>query len=159
MPKTVSHAYLNRWPRAAAAMIDFAIYLGLVVVIALVSVSTGRDFNEHVVQALIQAAGVAYHAVTIHLYGGAPSHLAVQARVVNHRTGEQLTIGRSTARALPGVLDLLIVPIIINAALVMTRPDRRHLYDVIAGTVVVSHEQAPTPDRPAAPSNSRRREP
>ena len=137
-----SHAYLNRWPRAAATLIDFAIYLGLVVAIATVSVATGqREFDQAGVQVLLQAASVAYHAVTIHRFGGTPGHLAVHAQVVNHRTGEKLSIGRSTARALPGALDWLFVPICINAALVMTRPDRRHIYDLITGAVVVSHRR------------------
>ena len=35
-PMAKSHAYLNRWPRAAATLIDFAIYLALVIVIATV---------------------------------------------------------------------------------------------------------------------------
>ena len=136
-----SHAYLDRWPRAAATLIDFAIYLGLVVAIATVSVATQREFDQFAVQVLLQAASVAYHAVTIHRFGGTPGHLAVHAQVVNHRTGEKLSIGRSTARALPGALDWLFVPICINAALVMTRPDRRHIYDLITGAVAVSQPE------------------
>ena len=136
-----SHAYLNRWPRAAATLIDFAIYLGLVVAIAVVSVATQHEFSQLAVHISTQAASVAYHAVTIHRFGGTPGHLAVHAQVVNHRTGERLSIGQSTARALPGALDWLFVPICINAALVMTRPDRRHIYDLITGAVVVSQPE------------------
>ena len=137
-----SHACLNRWPRAAATLIDFAIYLGLVVVIAAVSVATQREFDQLAVQALLQAAAVTYHAVTIHCHGGTPGHRAVHASIVNHRTGERLGIGRSTARALLGILDILFVPLCINAAMVLTRPDRRHIYDLIAGTVAVSQPEA-----------------
>ena len=93
---------------------------------------------------------MAYHAVTIHRYGGTPGHLAVHAQVVNHRTGERLSIGRSTARALLGALDWLFVPICINAALVMTRPDRRHIYDLIAGTVAVSQPETAPRNTPTA---------
>ena len=145
-----SHAYLDRWPRAAATLIDFAIYLGLVVAIAVVSVATGREFDQFVVQVLLQAASVAYHAVTIHRFGGTPGHLAVHAQVVNHCTGEKLSIGRSTARALPGALDWLFVPICINAALVMTRPDRRHIYDLITGAVAVSQPETAPRNTPTA---------
>ena len=147
-----SHAYLNRWPRAAATLIDFAIYLGLVVAIATVSVATGHEFSQLAVHIFTQAASVAYHAVTIHRFGGTPGHLAVHAQVVNHRTGEKLSIGRSTARALPGALDWLFVPICINAALVMTRPDRRHIYDLITGTVVVSQPETGARNAPETAS-------
>ena len=145
-----SHAYLNRWPRAAATMIDFTIYLGLVVAIATVSVATGHEFNQLAVHIFTQAASVAYHAVTIHRFGGTPGHLAVHAQVVNDGTGEKLSIGRSTARALPGALDWLFVPICINAALVMTRPDRRHIYDLITGAVVVSQPETAPRNAPTA---------
>ena len=136
-----NHAHLDRWPRAAATLIDFAIYLGLVIVIATVSVATGHEFSTLAIHIFTQAASVAYHALTIHRFGGTPGHLAVHAQVVNHHTGERLSIGRSTARALPGALDWLFVPICINAALVMTRPDRRHIYDLITGAVVVSQPE------------------
>ena len=149
-PMAKSHAYLNRWPRAAATLIDFAIYLGLVIVIATVSVATQREFDQLVVQVLIQAVAVTYHAVTIHRYGGTPGHLAVHASIVNHRTGERLSIGRSMARALLGILDILFVPFCINAALVMTRPDRRHIYDLIAGTVAVSQPETAPRNTPKA---------
>ena len=145
-----SRAYLNRWPRAAATLIDFAIYLGLVVAIATISVATQHEFNQLAVHIFTQAASVAYHAVTIHRFGGTPGHLAVHAQVVNHRTGEKLSIGRSTARALPGALDWLFVPICINAALIMTRPDRRHIYDLITGTVVVSQPETAPRNTPTA---------
>ena len=136
-----SHAYLNRWPRAAATLIDFVIYLGLVVAIATVSVATGHEFNQLAVHIFTQAASVAYHAVTIHRYGGTPGHLAVHAQVVNHGTGKKLSIGRSTARALLGILDTLFVPFCINGAMALTRPDRRHIYDLIAGAVAVSQPE------------------
>ena len=153
-PMAESRAYLNRWPRAAATLIDFAIYLGLIVVIAAVSVAIQHEFNQLVIHISTQAASVAYHALTIHRFGGTPGHLAVHAQVVNHRTGEKLSIGRSTARALPGALDWLFVPICINAALVMTRPDRRHIYDLITNTVVVS--KAETAVRNASETQSNR---
>ena len=153
-PMAASRAYLNRWPRAAATLIDFTIYLGLIVVIAAVSVAIQHEFNQLVIQIFLQAASVAYHALTIHRFGGTPGHLAVHAQVVNHRTGEKLSIGRSTARALPGALDWLFVPICINAALVMTRPDRRHIYDLITNTVVVS--KADTAVRNASETQSNR---
>ena len=92
-------------------------------------------------QVLLQAVAVTYHAVTIHRYGGTPGHRAVHANIVNHCTGERLSIGRSTARALLGILDILFVPFCINGAMVLTRPDRRHIYDLIAGTVAVSQPE------------------
>ena len=153
-PMAESRAYLNRWPRAAATLIDFTIYLGLIVVIATISVATQHDFNQLAIQIFLQAASVAYHALTIHRFGGTPGHLAVHAQVVNHRTGEKLSIGRSTARALPGALDMFFVPICINAACVMTRPDRRHIYDLITNTVVVS--KADTAVRNASETQSNR---
>ena len=147
-PMAERRAYLNRWPRAAATLIDFAIYLGLVVVIAVVSVATQHEFSQLAIQIFLQTASVAYHALTIHRFGGTPGHLAVHAQVVNHRTGEKLSIGRSTARALPGMLDMFFVPICINAALVMTRPDRRHIYDLITNTVVVSKAETAVRNAP-----------
>ena len=153
-PMAESHAYLNRWPRAAATLIDFAIYLGLIVVIATISVATQHEFNQLAIQIFLQVVSVAYHALTIHRFGGTPGHLAVHAQVVNHRTGEKLSIGRSTTRALPGMLDWLFVPICINAALVMTRPDRRHIYDLITNTVVVG--KAETAVRNASETQSNR---
>ena len=145
-----SHAYLNRWPRAAATLIDFAIYLGLVVAIAVVSVATGREFDQFVVQVLLQAVAVTYHAVTIHRYGGTPGHRAVHANIVNDRTGERLSIGRSTARALLGILDILFVPFCINGAMALTRPDRRHIYDLITGAVAVSQPETAPRNTPTA---------
>ena len=145
-----SHAHLNRWPRVGATLIDFTIYLGLVVVIATVSVAIQHEFNQLAIHISTQAASVAYHALTIHRFGGTPGHLAVHAQVVNHGTGERLSIGRSTARALPGALDWLFLPICINAALVMTRPDRRHIYDLITGTVVVSQPETAPRNTPTA---------
>ena len=105
------------------------------------SVATQREFDQFVVQVLLQAVAETYHAVTIHRYGGTPGHRAVHANIVSHRTGERLSIGRSRARALLGILDILFVPFCINGAMVLTKPDRRRIYDLIAGTVAVSQPE------------------
>ena len=49
---------------------------------------------------------------------------------------------------------MFFVPICINAAYVMTRPDRRHIYDLITNTVVVS--KAETAVRNASETQSNR---
>ena len=149
-PMAKSHAHLNRWPRAAATLIDLTIYLALVIIISSASVIAQRELNQLAVQIFLQTASVLYHALTIHLWGGTPGHLAVHARVVNHSTGERLSIGRSTARSLLGVLDGLLIPFWINAVLVMARPDRRHVYDLIAGTVAVSQPETAPRNTPKA---------
>ena len=149
-PMAKSHAYLNRWPRAAATLIDLTIYLALVIIISSASVIAQRELNQLAVQIFLQTASVLYHALTIHIWGGTPGHLAVHARVVNHSTGERLSIGRSTARALLGVLDGLLIPFWINAVLVMARPDRRHIYDLITGAVVVSQPETAPRNTPTA---------
>ena len=48
-----------------------------------------------------------------------------------------MTIGQSIGRAAVSLLDLLIVPALINCVMVLARRDRRHLYDLMVGTVVV----------------------
>ena len=68
---------------------------------------------------------------------GHMGHLVVGARIVHHRTGEPINPVQSIARAGISLGDLLLLPWLINIVLVLARNDRRHLYDLATGTVVV----------------------
>lgn len=46
---------------------------------------------------------------------------------------------RCVLRALLGVLDVLVLPLLVNTVMTMFRSDRRHLYDLCAGTKVVRY--------------------
>ena len=69
--------------------------------------------------------------------GGKVGHLVVGARVVDHRSGGRISKEQANRRSYLQLLGILIVPGIINCIMVLFRADRRHLYDLWAGTVVV----------------------
>lgn len=69
--------------------------------------------------------------------GGTLGHLVVGARVVDHRSGGPISRRQASRRSHLQLLSILIVPGFINCIMVLFRADRRHLYDLWAGTVVV----------------------
>ena len=69
--------------------------------------------------------------------GGTVGHLVVGARVVDHRSGGPISGQQASRRSHLQLLGILIIPGIINCMMVLFRADRRHLYDLWAGTVVV----------------------
>jgi len=69
--------------------------------------------------------------------GGTVGHLVVGARVVDYRSGGPISKKQASRRSHLQLLGILIIPSIINCMMVLFRADRRHLYDLWAGTVVV----------------------
>ncbi len=75
-------------------------------------------------------------------FGGSIGHLVLGARVVNHRNGGPLSLGQAIGRSVVTILDWFGILFLINSAMVLIRADRRHLYDLMAGTVVVYDRRA-----------------
>ena len=155
------HRYLARWPRAGAWLVDFAvatpaITTAFIIVHALLPLfGVERPLEawqngELSLHGTLMAVSFIYHAVMIKLCGGTLGHLAVGGQIVHHRTGKRISLARSTSRAALGSLDLLYVPMLVNAVFVLARRDHRHLYDLLAGTVAVRKETSPktTGDEP-----------
>ena len=63
--------------------------------------------------------------------GGSVGHLIMGARVVDHRSGGPVSKRQAVKRSCLFLLDILIVSAIVNAVMVLTRADRRHLYDLL----------------------------
>ena len=84
---------------------------------------------------------VAYHAVMLRWLAGTMGHVAVKGTVVVANTGNRPGTARCALRALLGALDVLIVPLLINTVITVVRRDRRHLYDLCAGTRVVLYHK------------------
>lgn len=72
--------------------------------------------------------------------GGTVGHMVIGARVADHRCGGTLSRQQAILRSYLQLLGILIIPSLINYLMVLLRADRRHLYDLWAGTVVV-HDQ------------------
>ena len=155
--------YLARWPRAGAWLVDFAIATpaittAFIIVHALLPLfGVERPLEawqngELSLHATLMAVSLIYHAAMIKLCGGTLGHLAVGGRIVHHRTGKRISLARSIARAALGSLDLLYVPLLVNAVFVLARHDHRHLYDLLAGTVAVWKGTPDKPDHRQAPS-------
>ena len=69
--------------------------------------------------------------------GGTVGHLVVGARVVDYRSGGPISQQQASRRSHLQLLGVLMIPFIINCTMVLFRADRRHLYDLWTGTVVV----------------------
>ena len=104
--------YLDRWRRLVADLIDNAIFGGFIIEVIL-------------------------ECWLVPKCGGGVGHLIMGARVADHRSGGPVSKRQAVKRSCLFLLDILIVPAIVNAVMVLARADRRHLYDLIAGTVVV----------------------
>ena len=85
-------------------------------------------------------AQLCHRALTASRHNGTLGHLAVRARVRDYGTGNLAFPAQAWGRATAELPDLLAVPVLVNAAMVMTREDRRHIYDLLADTVVVELE-------------------
>ena len=121
--------YLGRWRRLGAYLIEGLIwYCG----IGVLTVITFGILTPVLVIGLFF-----YLAFFVWYFGGRIGHLALGARVVNYRNGGPVSLGQAIGRAVMHLLDLLIIPWVINCVMVLARADRRHLYDLMAGTVVV----------------------
>ena len=99
---------------------------------------------EAITSLMLIAIHTFYRAWMVNRYGGVLGHLAVQARIVDHKTGQPVTQKQAIARALMELLGLMIIPIIINMIMVLARSDRRHLYDIAAGTAVIEFHSEQT---------------
>ena len=131
---TASPTYLRRRRRFCCLLVETLIWLSLYVIAGFAS------FGILLMPLLI--ANVGYQAFFYWYFGGNIGHLALRARVVNHRNGEPLNFGQALGRALLNTLDNLLLPFIINCGMVLIRSDRRHLYDLMAGTVVIYDQRA-----------------
>lgn len=69
--------------------------------------------------------------------GGAVGHLVIGVRVVDHRSEGTVSRQQARRRSYLQSLGILIIPGIINSMMVLFRADRRHLYDLWAGTVAI----------------------
>ena len=124
--------YLGRWQRLAGFLIEGIVWATIAGV-----AQAFEDPWETIAVIIITLAHTFYRAWMVNRYGGVLGHLAVQARIVDHKTGQRVTRNQAIARALMELLGFMIIPIIINMIMVMARRDRRHLYDLAAGTAVV----------------------
>lgn len=133
-PPRTSLTYLGRWRRLGAYLIECLIWGaggG-----ALAAVTFG------LLMPILIIGQLAYLAFFVWYFGGNMGHLVLGARVVNHRNGGPVSPGQAIGRAVASLLDFLIVPWLINCGMVLFRADRRHLYDLMAGTVVVYDRRA-----------------
>jgi len=115
-PPRVSLTYLDRRRRLIARLINSAIAGGWLLAIVLI---------------------IWIEPWLLGKCGGTVGHLVVGARVVDHRSGGPISKQQANRRSHLQFLSILIIPGIINCLMVLFRADRRHLYDLWAGTVVV----------------------
>ena len=97
---------------------------------------------------------VLYLCLLVRFAGGDLGHLAMGMRVVNYRNGRRPTFGQALGRAILKQLDLLVLPWMLNGVMVVVNRDRRHSYDFIANTVVVTEGRTVLPflePKPAYP--------
>ena len=78
-----------------------------------------------------------YLTLMVRFAGGDFGHLVLGMRVVNYGDGRRPSFGQALGRALLKHLDGLIIPWLVNGVMVLIVPERRHLYDIAANTVVV----------------------
>lgn len=140
--------YLGRWRRLAGFLIE-AIIWGITSSV----MQTFEEPWETITGVILITIHTLYRAWMVSQYGGVLGHLAVQARIVDHKTGQPVTQKQATARALMGLLGLMIIPIIINMIMVLARQDRRHLYDLVAGTAVIEFHSEQTEREPRQANN------
>ena len=78
-----------------------------------------------------------YLALMVRFAGGDFGHLVLGLRVVNYGDERRPSFGQALGRALLKQLDGLIIPWLVNGVMVLMAPERRHLYDIAASTMVV----------------------
>ncbi|MDE2785052.1 MAG: RDD family protein [Chloroflexota bacterium] len=84
-----------------------------------------------------------YLTFMVRFAGGDFGHLVLGLRVVNYGDGRRPSFGQALGRALLKQLDGLIVPWLVNSVMVLIAPERRHLYDIAANTMVVRGRTVP----------------
>ena len=133
-PHQTSLTYLGRWRRLGALLIEALIWGVAGGILAAITFG--------VLTPILIIGQVAYAAFFVWYFGGQMGHLVVGACVVNYRNGAPVSLGQAVGRAVLFLLDLLIIPWLINCGMVLFRADRRHLYDLMVGTVVVYDHRA-----------------
>ena len=96
------------------------------------------SLHFHVARALIS---VVYHAVMLRWLSGTMGHAVMEGAVVVAATGNKPGTARCVLRALLGVLDVLVVPLLVNVVMTVVSRGRRHLYDLGVGTRVVQYRE------------------
>ena len=125
---------LGRWRRLGAFLIESLLWSSIGALIEL------PDPAGTVMVPIVVVTNLCYRALMVSRYGGTLGHLAMRARVLSHSAGRPASPAQAWGRAAAGLLDLLAAPVLVNGVMVMTREDRRHLYDLLADTVVVERE-------------------
>ena len=147
---SLEHEYLPLWRRGTAQVTDFLIVDALTAVPFVIADHFGAapNMSEERVAIIYLAVrpfiSAAYHAFTVAWLAGTIGHNSAHALVAVANDGSKPSATRAAARAALGLLDLLVIPFIANIAMILCRRDRRHIYDLIAGTVLVSQPKAAT---------------
>ena len=135
---------MTRPGRALAFALDaFVVWAAAAVLYRFTPVVLPEDpemasLHFHVARALIS---VAYHAVMLRWLSGTMGHAVMKGAVVVAATGNKPGTARCVLRALLGVLDVLVVPLLVNVVMTVVGRDRRHLYDLCTGTRVVRYRE------------------
>ena len=134
-PPTPTLRYLSRGRRLAAFLIEVLLWSVL---------SLPAELAGGATPFAVGAVGVihfVYRGYLVQRYGGVLGHLAARARIVNYPNGQPVSSGQAWGRAFASLLDILVIPFIVNCLLVLFRRDHRHLYDLMAATVVVERPE------------------
>ena len=131
--------YLGRSRRFGALLIEILIW-------AIAFAVADRVVGEVLSPVVVLPAHIVYRGAMVNKYGGTVGHLAVGGRIVDYSTGNPVTVGQSFSRALVGLFDFLFVPVLANGLMVLIRPDRRHIYDLVADTVAIRKQETETED-------------
>ena len=132
---------MSRTGRALAFALDaLVVWVAAVILYRFTPVFLPEDpemasLHFHVARALLS---VAYHAVMLRWRSGT---MGQHGAVVVAATGNKPGTVRCVLRALLGILDMLVVPLLVNVVMTALSRDRRHLYDLCAGTRVVRHRE------------------
>lgn len=93
---------------------------------------------------LVLVLHLLYLTLMARFAGGDFAHLVMGLRVVDYGSGQRPSFDQAFGRALLKQLDWLIFPWLINGVMALAAPQRRHLYDLIANTMVVSRKSIPS---------------
>ena len=135
---------MSRTGRALAFSLDaLVVWVTAVVLYRFTPVFLPEDpemasLHFHIARALIN---VAYHAVMLRWRSGTMGHAVMKGAVIVAATGNKPGTARCVLRALLGILDVLVVPLLVNVVMTVLSRDRRHLYDLCVGTRVVRYRE------------------
>lgn len=87
---------------------------------------------------------IAYKAYMVHQHGSHFGHMVAGIQIVDYRTGGKPRLSQVLARTIPELSYELLVPLIINAFMVIVRDDHRHSFDLFAGTIAVKRREDTT---------------